>query len=139
MKRLYLLGISLLAVSACAPPAPPPPAPPAPVAQPAGTAPGSATNTTAAFDGNYSRPVVTAKNPAGCPDLSLPPYLAIQNGRGALQGYNLTFQGYVNPQGALTMTDGFGRVFQGQIDPQFTLRGRVTGQNCAYDMTWSRA
>jgi hypothetical protein len=134
MKHLYLLGFSLLAVSACAPQAPPPS-----VSQPGGAPVGSPTNTTAAFDGNYGRPIVTAKNPAGCPDLSLPPYLAIQNGRGALQGYNLTFQGYVNPQGALTMTDGFGRVFQGQIDPQFTLRGRVTGQNCAYDMTWNRA
>jgi len=138
MKRLYLVGISLLAVSACVPPAAPPPAAPAPVAQPAGPAPGSLTNTTTAFDGSYGRPVVTAKT-SGCPDLSLPPYLTIQGGRGALQGYNLTFQGYVNPQGALTMTDGFGRVFQGQVNPQFTLIGRVTGQNCAYDMSWSRA
>ena len=138
MKRLYLVGISLLAVSACVPPAAPPPAAPAPVAQPAGAAPGSPTNTTTAFDGNYGRPVVTAKT-SGCPDLSLPPYMTIQNGRGLLQGYNLSFQGYVNPQGALTMTDGFGRVFQGQVDPQFTLVGRVTGQNCAYDMSWSRA
>jgi len=140
MRRLYLVGISLLAVSACVPPAAPPPAvAPAPMAQAGGAAPGSPTNTTTAFDGNYGRPVVTAKNPAGCPDLSLPPFLTIQGGRGVLQGYNLSFQGYVNPQGALAMTDGFGRVFQGQIDPQFTLRGRVTGQNCAYDMTWSRA
>jgi len=138
MRQLYLVGISLLAVSACVPPAAPPPAAPAPVAQPAGTAPGSPTNTTAAFDGSYDRAVVTAKNPAGCPDLNLPPYLVIQNGRGALQGYNLTFQGYVNPQGALTMTDGFGRVFQAQISPQFAMVGRVTGQNCVYDMTWSR-
>ena len=139
MKRFYLFGISLLAISACAPQAAPPPvAAPAPVAQPGGTAPGSPTNTTTAFDGSYGRPVVTAKNPAGCPDLSLPPYLVIQNGRGLLQGYNLSFQGYVNPQGALAMTDGFGRLFQGQIDPQFTIRGRVTGQNCAYDMTASR-
>ena len=136
MKQSVLLSISLLAVTACAPQAPPPPpAAPASVGAPAA---GSPTNTTAAFDGSYGRGVVTAKNPAGCPDLSLPPYLVIQNGRGLLQGYNLSFQGYVNPQGALTMTDGFGRLFQGQMDSQFTIRGRVTGQNCAYDMTWSR-
>src|SRR6516164_1661493 len=139
MKRPFLVGISLLAVSACVPPAAPPPAAPAPVAQPAGTAPGSPTNTTAAFDGSYGRPVVTAKNPAGCADLSLPPYLVIQSGRGLLQGYNLSFQGYVSPQGALAMTDGFGRVFQGQIDPRFAHSGRVTSANCTYDMAWSRA
>jgi hypothetical protein len=135
MKEVALLGISLLAVSACAPQAPPPPpAAPASVSAPAG----SPTNTTAAFDGSYDRSVVTAKTPAGCPDLSLPPYLVIQNGLATLQGYNLTFQGYVNPQGALTMTSGFGQTFQGQIDPQFNIRARVTGRNCAYDMTWSR-
>ena len=135
MKQLVLLGVSLLAVSACAPQAPPPPAS---VAQPVGTAPGSPTNTTAAFDGSYDRAVVTARNPAGCPDLSLPPYLVIHNGLATLQGYNLTFQGYVNPQGALMMTSGFGQTFQGQIDSQFGMRARVTGPNCAYDMTWSR-
>ena len=139
MKRLFLVGISLLAVSACVPPAAPlPVAAPAPMAQAGGTAPGSPTNTTTAFDGNYGRPVITAKT-SGCPDLSLPPFFVIQGGRGVLQGYNLSFQGYVNPQGALTMTDGFGRVFQGQIDPQFNLVGRVTGQSCVYDMSWGRA
>jgi hypothetical protein len=138
MKRLLLVGISLLAVSACVPPAAPPPAATVPAAQPSGPAPGSPTNTTAAFDGNYGRPVITAKS-SGCPDLSLPPYFVIQGGHGVLQGYNLSFQGYVNPQGALTMTDGFGRVFQGQISPQFNFVGRLTGQNCVYDMSWARA
>jgi len=135
MKQLTILGISLLAISACAPQAsPPPPAAPTSMAQPVG----SPTNTTATFDGSYDRSVVTARTPAGCPDLSLPPYLVIKNGLAQLQGYNLTFQGYVNPQGALTMTSGFGQTFQGQIDPQFVIRARVTGPNCAYDMTWSR-
>jgi hypothetical protein len=135
MKQLVLLGVSLLAVSACAPQAPPPP--PA-MAQPTAASVGSPTNTTAAFDGSYDRAVVTARNPAGCPDLSLPPYLVIQNGLATLQGYNLTFQGYVNPQGALAMTSGFGQTFQGQIDSQFGMRARVTGPNCVYDMTWNR-
>jgi hypothetical protein len=135
MKQLVLLGVSLLAISACAPQAPPPPAA---MAQPTGTAPGSPTNTTAAFDGSYDRAVVTARNPEGCPDLSLPPYLVIKNGLATLQGYNLTFQGYVNPQGTLAMTSGFGQTFQGQIDSQFGMRARVTGPNCVYDMTWGR-
>ena len=135
MKQLVLLGVSLLAISACAPQAPPPPASTAP---PVAASVGSPTNTTAAFDGSYDRALVTARNPAGRPDLSLPPYLVIQNGLATLQGYNLTFQGYVNPQGALMMTSGFGQTFQGQIDPQFVLRARITGPNCAYDMTWSR-
>ena len=105
MKGIFLLGVPLLVVSACAPqPAPPPPSA---AAQP-GVAVGSPTNTTPAFDGSYDRAVVTARNPAGCLDLSLPPYLVIKNGLAHPQGYNLTFQGYVTPQGALTMTSGFG-------------------------------
>ena len=138
MKRLFLVGISLLAVSACVPPAAPPPAAPAPMAQAGRTVPGSPTNTTTAFDGRYSNLVVTAKT-SGCPDLPLPPYFDISNGRAYMQGYNLTLQGYVTPQGALTMTSGLGQTFEGQIDPRFVLRGRVSGPNCAYDMTWTRA
>jgi hypothetical protein len=75
MKQLVLLGVSLLAVSACAPQAPPPPAS---AAQPVAASVGSPTNTTAAFDGSYDRAVVTARNPAGCPDLSLPPYWSLK-------------------------------------------------------------
>jgi len=135
MKKLFLLGVSLLAVSACAPQAPPPPAS---TAQPVSTQVGSPTNTTAAFDGSYGRAVVLARTPTTCPDLSLPPYLVISKGLAQLQGYNLTFQGYVTPQGALAMSSGFGQTFQGQIDPRFVLSGRVTGPNCVYDMTWSR-
>jgi len=135
MRRVFLFGISLLAVSACAPQPSPPPAS---VAQPAGAPVGSPTNTTTAFDGSYGRPTVTARAPSNCPDLSLPPYLVIKNGLAQLQGYNLTFQGYVTPQGALAMSSGFGQTFQGQIDPRFVLSGRVTGPNCVYDMTWSR-
>jgi hypothetical protein len=131
MKRLFLLSASLLAISACAPQ----PTGPLP---PTGAVAGSPTNTTNAFDGRYGNLVVTAKTPSGCPDLPLPPYFFIRDGYAQMQGYNLTFQGYVTPQGALTMTSGLGQGFQGQIDPQFVLRGRVAGPNCAYDMTWSR-
>jgi hypothetical protein len=135
MKQLVLLGVSLLAVSACAPQAPPPP--PA-MAQPTAASVGSPTNTTAAFDGSYGRGSVLARTPTTCPDLSLPPYLVINKGLAQAQGYNLTFQGYVTPQGALTMNSGFGQTFQGQIDPQFVVSGRVAGPNCAYDVKWNR-
>jgi hypothetical protein len=135
MKPLFLLSVSLLAISACAPQ----PAPPAPgLAPPQGTYSGSPANTTTAFDGRYGNLVVTAKTPSSCPDLPLPPYFVINNGFALMQGYNLSFQGFVTPQGALNMPSSFGQTFQGQIDPQFVLRGRVAGPNCAYDMTWSR-
>jgi len=52
MKQFLLLGISILAVSACAPQAPPPPAAAVSAAQ---SAPGSPTNTTTSFDGIYTQ------------------------------------------------------------------------------------
>ena len=58
MKQFLLLGISILAVSACAPQAPQPPAAPASAAQPGGSAAGSPTNTTTIFDGEYTQGVV---------------------------------------------------------------------------------
>ena len=128
MKQLCLLAISLLAVSACAP------QPTGPI----GAVAGSPTNTTTAFDGNYGNLVVTGKTPSGCPDLPLTPYFPISNGRAYMQGYNLTFQGYVTPQGGLTMTSGLGQTFQGQIDPNFVLTGRASGPNCLYDASWTR-
>jgi hypothetical protein len=116
MKQLSLLGIVLL-ISACAAQAPPPP------------------NTT--FDGNYDHVVINGKT-TGCPDLSLPTYLTISHGSALWQGANLTFQGNVTPQGSLYMTSGSGQTIQGQIDSKGVIMARVTGQNCAYDLTWSR-
>jgi hypothetical protein len=131
MKPLLLLGISLLSISACAPPPPPP----APVAQPvAATAPA---NTTTAFDGNYSA-VATVTSPPGCPNLSFP-NLIISNGLAVLQGANLTFRGYVTQQGALYMNSPTGQQFSGQFDPHSVLTSRLSGPNCAYNVTWNRA
>jgi hypothetical protein len=140
MKPLFLLGVSLLAISACAPqPAPPPPA----MAQPSGVpAPGSPSNTTRAFDGNYANAI--ARNvTAGCPDFVTGRALTIRNGlatfqSGVLATGTLNFQGYVNPQGQLAMVSQQGQTFQGQIDPNFVLTGRATGPNCVYDATWTR-
>ena len=141
MKRLCLLGISLLAISACAPqPAPPPPA----VAQPAGTSgPGSASNTTTAFDGYYGNSVARNVTP-GCLDFVSGRSLTIRNGLATFQvlaaGGTLNFQGYVNPQGQLTMVSQQGQTVQGQIDSNFVFTGRSTSPttNCVYDATWNR-
>jgi hypothetical protein len=138
MKHLYLLGISLLAVSACAPqPAPPPPA----VAQPVGApSPGSPTNTTRAFDGYYGNTVARNVSP-GCPNSVTGRTLSIRNGLATFQVLTtgtVDFQGYVNPQGQLTMVSQQGQTFQGQIDPNFVLTGRAAGPNCVYDATWNR-
>jgi hypothetical protein len=139
MKQLYLLGISLLAVSACAPqPSPPPVAAPAYGAQPA---PGSPNNTTRAFDGYYGNAAARNVTP-GCPDFVTARALTIRNGLATLQSGvlatgTLNFQGYVNPQGQLTMVSQQGQTFQGQIDPNFVLTGKATGPNCVYDASWN--
>ena len=140
MKQLFLLSVSLLAISACAPqPAPPPPA----VAQPVGApAPGSPSNTTRAFDGSYGNAVARSMTP-GCPDIIRATGLTIRNGfvqfqGGVLATGTLTFQGYVNPQGGLSMVSQQGQTFQGQIDPNFVLTGRAAGPNCVYDASWNR-
>ena len=147
MKRLYLLGISLLAVSACVPQVPQPAAPPLAAT---GFAAGSATNTTRAFDGYYGNAVARNVNP-GCPDFVTGHNLTIRNGLATFQSAapasgtgipatgTLNFQGYVNPQGGLAMVSQTGgQTFQGQIDPNFVLTGRAAGPNCIYDASWTR-
>ena len=150
MKQLLLLGVSLLAVSACAPQPAPPPAVAGQAITPVNYASGSPTNTTPTFDGTYTG--VTVQNVAGgsitpgggvasinCPNYtvaSLPPVI-ISNGLAQLQAIGLTFQGYVTPQGALRMSSGVGQTFQGQIDNRNVLSGQVLGR-CAYDLSWQR-
>jgi AraC-like DNA-binding protein len=137
MKQLLLLGVSLIAVSACAMQQPsPPPA----MAQPAAASSvGSQANTTTAFDGDYGSALAKNVTP-GCPNYLTAPFgLVIRNGFAQFQGGSgLTFQGYVNPQGALAMVSQSGPTFQGQISPNFVLTGHAAGPNCAYDLTWNR-
>ena len=98
MKQLYLLGISLLALSACAPQTPPPPTAPASAAQPAS---GSPSNTTAIFDGIYTQGVIqnasTGKSLSECPNLAVAAPVTIRKGLAQLQvnngRVNSTFQG----------------------------------------------
>ena len=129
MRHSFLLGISLLAVSACAPqPAPeqvgPPAAPPA---------------TTTYYDGTYvGQFVQTTPGPTGarCANIPVAPALTIRNGVANFAALDLTFQGTVTPQGALSMRSEGGQTFEGQFDPYRVLRGRITG-TCVYDATWN--
>ena len=148
MKRLCMLGISLLAISACVPQVPQPAAPPLAAT---GFAAGSAANTTRAFDGYYGNAVARNVNP-GCPDFVTGQNLTIRNGLATFQSAapatgpgipatgTLNFQGYVNPQGQLTMVSQQGQTVQGQIDSNFVFTGRSTSPitNCVYDATWNR-
>ena len=145
MKQFLFLGISILAVSACAPEAPPPPpAAPASAAQPG---PGSPTNTTTIFDGTYTTGAVqnasasAGKSLSECPNLHVAPPVTIRNGLAQLPvnngRVNSTFQGYVSPDGTLAMQSEIGQAFQGQIDSNYVLRGRTVG-NCVYDAAWKR-
>jgi hypothetical protein len=142
MKLFLLLGISILAVSACAPQAPPPPAAPASAAQPA---PGSPTNTTTIFDGEYTQGAVqnasTGKSLSECPNLAMVAPVIIRKGLAQLQvnngRVNSTFQGYVSPDGTLAMQSEIGQTFQGQIDSSYVLKGRTVG-NCVYEVAWKR-
>ena len=135
MKRLSLVGISLLAVAACAPQ----PSPPASTAAQVG----SASNTTAAFDGDYGGAAVvknmsTGRSTVECPDTIGSPYLIIRSGFAQFQGASPVFEGYVTPQGGLTLQGLSGQTFQGQIDPNFVVRGWVTGPTCTYALLWTR-
>ena len=147
MKQFLLLGISILAVSACAPQAPPPPAAPASAAQPGGSAAGSPTNTTTIFDGEYTQGAVqnasTAKSLSECPNLAVAQAVIIRKGLAQLSvnngRVNSTFQGYVSPDGTLAMQNEVGTTFQGQVDSNYVLRGQArTVGNCVYDAAWKR-
>ena len=144
MKQFLFLGISILAVSACAPQAPAPPAAPASAAQ---SAPGSPTNTTTLFDGEYTEGVVqnasasAGKSLSECPNFVGAQAVIIRKGLAQLRvnngRVNATFQGYVSPDGTLAMQSEIGQTFQGQIDPNYVLRPRTVG-NCVYDAAWKR-
>ena len=133
MKQLFLLGMPILAISACVPQAapPPPPAAAAPYAS------GSTANTTTAFDGDYGAVIVRQVSP-GCPNPSFPSVnLTIRNGLAQALGQYNTFQGYVTPQGDVNMTTPAGQTFVGHIDPHYVLAGQTTGR-CVYDASWQR-
>src|SRR5262249_29785904 len=135
MKRVFLLGISLIAVSACAPQPPPPPA----AVAPPGYAAASPTTATTFFDGTYigSFTQNLSASGSGCPNFPVAPALTINNGVARFAALDITFQGYVTPQGDVTMESASGQTLVGHIDPYFVLRGQTKGQ-CVYDAVWQR-
>jgi hypothetical protein len=154
--RSVLLSASVLAVAACAPQQPPPPTAAAPPPSPPppttattvvapttaaapGTAAGTPVATTTYYDGTYDGSFVqnTSASGSGCPNFPVAPALTIRNGVAQFAALDLTYQGYVTPQGEVRMQTPEGRTFVGQIDPYYVLRGRTTG-NCVYDAIWTR-
>jgi len=109
---------------------------------------GTAANTTTAFDGTYIGRSITNMSvgntlPSGgesyssCPNYPIPPAVTISNGLAQIDVLNLSYQGYVTPEGSLAMRSGVGQRFEGQIDPQYVLKGRSIGP-CVYDVSWQR-
>ena len=148
MKYPFLLCVIITAIAACATQQPTPPATAGGPITPTSYAAGSAANTTTAFDGTWIGGAVSNMSagsalPAGgegvssCPNYAAP-NLTISNGLAQLDVINVSFQGYVTPQGALAMRTGAGQRFEGQIDAQNVLRGRVIGA-CVYDAMWRRS
>jgi hypothetical protein len=153
MKPLLPLCISLFAVAACAPQSPSPSfteaSPPVQVAVASPPVhPISSANTTSAYDGTYAGIAIEDVSAGGalaeggdglssCVNYGVPPALTISNGHAQLQVRDVTFQGYVTPQGALTMRTGLGHKFEGQIDNQYTLKGRIM-ERCTYNLSWQR-
>jgi len=143
----------VLAFVGCVAQQPPPPTTaataPAQAVTPTTYAAGSAQNTTTAFDGTYTFTSVQnisrgggSLRPEGegfkCPDYTAS-HITISGGLAQFDVRNtILFQGYVTPQGILTMRTGVGQQFDGQIDPQGMIHGRVTG-GCAYEATWHRS
>ena len=99
--------------------------------------PGSTALTTTAFDGDYGNAVAKSMTP-GCPDIIAASGFNILNGYVQFRGANLTFYGYIDPQGGLSMTTQQGQTFRGQMNPNFVLTGQATGPNCVYEASWSR-
>jgi hypothetical protein len=135
MKRGLFVSVSLLAIAACAPQQPPPP----PTVAAPTSAPGTPVATTTYYDGTYDGSFVqnASASGSGCPNFPVAPALTIRNGMAQFAALDLTYQGYVTPQGEVRMQTPDGRTFVGQIDPYYVLRGRTTG-NCVYDAVWTR-
>jgi len=133
MKQLFPLGISLIAVAACAPQQPPTAA-----AAPAYAA-GSPPPTTTYYDGTYIGSFTQNQSAygSGCPNFPVAPALTIHNGVAQFAALDVTYQGYVTPQGDVTMQSPSGQTLTGHIDPQYVLRGHTTGR-CVYDASWQR-
>ena len=130
MRRFFLLSVLVLAIAACAPQQPPPPTMAATEGQP---------QTTIYYDGTYIGSFTENMSASGsnCPNFPVAPALTIQNGVARFAALDLTYQGYVTPQGEVRMQTPSGQTFVGQIDPYYVLRGQTTGA-CVYNAIWQR-
>ena len=157
IKCSNLLSACVLAIAACAPQPPPPPptaaapppSPPPPTAATTvvvpttaaapGTASGSLPATTTFYDGVYigSFTQNQTASASGCPNFPVAPALTIHNGVAQFAALDLTYQGYVTPQGDVTMQTPAGQTLTGHIDPYGRLIARTTGR-CVYDASWQR-
>jgi|SRR5271166_4457271 len=153
MKPQFLLYVLLFAVAACAAQSPSPPfAAASPPVQVAAASPPvhpiSSANTTSAYDGTYAGVAIEDISAGGalaeggdglstCVNYGVPPALTISNGLAQLEASGVTFQGYVTPQGALTMRTGLGHKLEGHIDNQYLLKGRIM-ERCTYNLSWQR-
>jgi len=135
MKRFFLLGVSGLAVAACAPQQPPPPAAAAPPSYAAASPPPATTYYDGTYVGSYTQNL--SASGSGCPNFPVAPALTINNGLARFAALDLTYQGYVTPQGDVNMQTPSGQTFVGHIDPSYRLTGRTSG-SCVYDATWQR-
>jgi hypothetical protein len=111
MKRLTLLEISLIAISACTPQPPPPTA-----VAPPGQQPASATTF---YDGTYEGSFAQNVSAPGsqCPNYRVAPVLTINNGAARFAALDLNFQGYVTSQGELRMQAPTGQNIRGTNRP----------------------
>ena len=135
MKRGLLVSVSVLAVVACAPQQPPPPPTPAAASSAAGTP----VATTTYYDGTYigSFTENMSASGSGCPNFPVAPALTINNGVARFAALDITYDGYVTPQGDVRMQSPAGQTFTGHIDPYYKLTGQTTGR-CVYDAVWQK-
>ena len=113
---------------------------------------GSPDNTTTAFDGTYSGVSERSRSAAGaglslgnaaapgCQQFEVPPTLTITNGLAQFQALNVTFAGYVTPQGHLMMDSGYGALVNADFDPRTPglLHGQAVSVNCRYNLSWQK-
>jgi hypothetical protein len=71
------------------------------------------------------------------PNFPVAPALTIHNSVAQFAALDLTYQGYVTPQGDANMQTPAGQTFVGHIDAYGKLISRTAGR-CVYDATWQR-
>ena len=157
MKALFSVGIALVAMVACTPQEQ---SPQGTLSQHwLGASPGAALiagspdNTTTAFDGTYSGISERSHSAAGsglksretftpgCQQFEAPPTMTITNGLAQFQAMDVTFAGYVTPQGHLKMATGYGPKVNADFDARQPgiLHGPAVSVNCRYNVTWQKA